>query len=300
MNKISISRTMPKILDIFSAEMKAENKYYDGDYESAAKIIQEVADNHVELLTDKGWYLQEMARYLYSSSKTRSNEYQVAAHRHNRFLLKPKDGMVFSKITVVSQKRIENICAYIKKFGSFDELSLSVDEMLGNLRFGVRADTFEKALNDLAFALGFEGQRPDKEWKAGPDNLWGVRDDQFLLFECKNEVLVTRPEIYKDETGQMNNASAWFKKYYAGMKVKRILVIPIKNLSKAAGFTDDVEIMRENNLRHLTKNVKAFFGEFRNLNFADLSESKIQEFIDTHKLGVENLLSEYSEQPKLF
>jgi replicative superfamily II helicase len=301
MNKISQLPTNPKILGIFSAEMKAENKYHEGDYVGAAKILQEIVDKHTEVLADKGWYLQEIARYTYPSSKTSSNQYQVAAHKHNRYLLKPKDGMVVSKITVLSQKRIENICEFIKQFGSFDELSLSIDEMLNNLHFGVRADTFEKALNDLAFALGFEGQRPDKEWKAGPDNLWGLRDNQFLLFECKSEVVEKRAEIYKEETGQMNNAFAWFKKYYVGSKVKCILIIPTKILSKGAGFNDDdAEIMRANNLKHLTKNVKAFFDEFRNLDFANLSQNTVQSFIDTHKLGIDNLLAEYSEKPKSF
>ena len=298
MNQIPFSQTTPKILDIFSAEMRAENKYYDGDYESAAKILQEVADKFAETVTDKGWYLQEMARYMYAGSKTRSNEYQVAAHRHNRLLLKPRNGMVFSKITVLSQKRIENICEYIRRFGSFDELSLCIDEMLGNLHFGVRADTFERALNDLAFALGFVGQRPDKEWKAGPDNLWGLRDNEYMLFECKSEVIVNRADINKDETGQINNASAWFKEHYGASKVKRILIIPTKTYSTGAGFNEEVEIMREGNLRRFTKNVKAFFNEFRNLDFANLSESKVQNFIDTHKLDVQSLITDYSEQPK--
>lgn len=300
MNQIPFSQTTPKILDIFSAETRAENKYYEGDYESATKILQEVADKFAETVTDKGWYLQEMARYMYSGSKTRSNEYQVAAHKHNRLLLKPRDGMVFSKIKVLSQKRIENICEYINRFGAFDELSLYIDEMLGNLRFGVRADTFERALNDLALSLGFVGQRPDKEWKAGPDNLWGLRDDEYMLFECKSEVIANRADINKDETGQINNASAWFKQHYAGAKVKRILIIPTKTYSKGAGFNEEVEIMRETNLKRLTKNVKAFFNEFRNLDFTNLSESKVQSFIDAHKLDVQSLITEYSEQPKSY
>jgi hypothetical protein len=300
MNQISQPRTPPKILHIFSAEMKAENKYYEGDYEAAVKILQEVADKHIETLADKGWYLQEMARYIYPSSKMRSNELQVAAHKHNRYLLKPKDGMVFSKITILSQKRIENICNYVKGFGSFDELSLAIEEMLGNLRFGVRADTFEKAINDLANALGFIGQRPDKEWKAGPDNLWGLRDDKYSLIECKSEVAINRAEIVKDETGQMNNASAWFRKHYPGATAKRIMIIPTKTLSRGAGFNEDVEIMRDHNLRRLVSNVRAFFNEFRNLDFANLSESKVQGFVDAHKLGVANLLAEYSEQPKSY
>ena len=208
--------------------------------------------------------------------------------------------MVFSKIGIISQKRVENITIYVKEFGTFDELLLTIDEMLGNLRFGVRADRFEKSLNDLAIALGFEGQRPDKEWKEGPDNLWGIKDNQYLLFECKNEVLVTRPEINKDETGQMNNASAWFQKNYPGAKVKRIMIIPTKRLSRAAGFTEDVEIMRVYHLKQLTRNVRAFYNEFRNLEFGSLSENKIQNFLDTHNLSVSDMLEKYSDPPKFY
>ena len=167
MGQVSQPHTSPKALSIFSAEMKAEDKYYNGEYDEAAKILQEIIDTQVEIVTDKGWYLQEMARYIYPSSKTRSNQFQVAAHNHNRYLLKPKDGMVFSKIATISQKRIENIGKYIKGFSSFENLTLNLDDMLSDLRFGVKADRFEKALNDLAHALGFEGERPDKEWKEG-------------------------------------------------------------------------------------------------------------------------------------
>ncbi len=300
MNQISQPHTSPKILNIFSAEMKAEEKYYGGQYEEAANIIQKIIDSYVEIGTDKGWYLQEKARYLYSSSKANSNELQVIAHRYNRYLLRPKNGMVFSKISTISQKRIENIVKYIKEFNAFDELTLSIDDMLGNLRFGVKADRFEKALNELAHALGFEGERPDKEWKEGPDNLWALRDNEYILFECKNEVSENRLEINKDEVGQMNTSSAWFNKNYAGTKVKRILIIPTKSLSKAAVFSDDVEIMREHSLKKIRDNVRAFFKEFRNLDFANLSESKIQSFIETHKLAISNLLEDYSEAPKVY
>lgn len=300
MNTISQSDETAKILHIFTAEIRAENKYDQGDCEGAAKILQEVIDKNVQTLTDKGWYLQEMARVMYPLSKSRSNELQVAAHRQNRYLLKPRDGMVFTKITIVSQKRIENLINFIRGFGSFDDLSLTVGEMLGNLRFGERADAFEKALNDLAQALGFVGQRPDKEWKAGPDNLWALRDNDYLLFECKSEVILTRAEINKDETGQMNNSIAWFRKHYRGVNVKPILIIPPKTLSKGAGFTEDVQIMRNRSLQRLVSNVKAFFSEFRDADFADLSEKKIQGYLNAHKLDVGDLLTVYSEPPKSY
>ena len=70
----------------------------------------------------------------------------------------------------------------------------------------------------------------------GPDNLWALRDNEYILFECKNEAAINRDEIHKDETGQMNNSSAWFQKHYPGAKVKRILIIPTKTLGRAVCF----------------------------------------------------------------
>ncbi len=78
------------------------------------------------------------------------------------------------------------------------------------------------------------------------------------------------------------------------------MIIPTKTLSRGAGFNEDVEIMRNRDLGRLTNNVRAFFSEFRNLDFSNLSESKIQGFIDTHKLGVSDILEQYSEQPKSY
>jgi hypothetical protein len=142
------------------------------------------------------------------------------------------------------------------------------------------------------------GQRPDKEWKAGPDNLWAVRDGEYILLECKSEVGTSRREISKDETGQMNNSAAWFEANYPNAKATLIMIIPTRDLADGAGFIKDVGIMREHNLRKLVHNVKAFFAEFRDLELADISDSKIQSFIDNHHLAVNHLASEYSEAPR--
>ena len=105
--------------------------------------------------------------------------------------------------------------------------------MLSHLRFLVNSEAFERTFNELGKALGFDVQRPDKEWKEGPDNLWALRDTEYLLVECKNEVSLDRAEISKRETGQMNNACAWFSKNYRGATAKNVLVIPTKKVASA-------------------------------------------------------------------
>jgi len=139
--------------------------------------------------------------------------------------------MKFEKL--VGQKRIENIKTWLRNFENNEAMLLAIEEIAGNLEFGVSANDFEEAFDRLGIALGFSTQRPDKEWKEGPDNLWAVRDGEYLLSESKSEVELSRAEIYKTETGQMNNPCAWFKNKYSNAKVTNLLIIPTKALFSA-------------------------------------------------------------------
>lgn len=94
----------------------------------------------------------------------------------------------------------------------------------------------------------------------------------------------------------MNNHCAWFEQEYKTEKVKRILIIPIRKVSKQGNFTHEVEIMRKGKLKLLKDNVKSFFKEFKDYSLTEVSDSKIQELIVFHKLDVESLRNEYSEK----
>src|SRR5260370_23025055 len=148
-----------------------------------------------------------MGCYAHRFDQIQSNSMQVAAHRQNRYLLKPREGMEITKISLTQQKRVENLTRWIRQSPSHPELVLKLEATLTDLVFGVDADRFEHAFHNLGIALGFECQRPDREWKEGPDNLWAMTDDQYLLVECKSEVDINRESINKHETGQMNNAT---------------------------------------------------------------------------------------------
>ncbi|MEE1130966.1 MAG: DEAD/DEAH box helicase family protein [Caryophanon sp.] len=299
MNNVDVIQTKQDTLNIFELESIAEEQYYNGEYEKAVNTIQKIIDSYVKTDEERGWYLQEMARYYYPFSKIESNRLQVIAQKKNRYLLKPIKGMEISKISSLSLKRIENICTWIRKFEDYSELSIEVDSTLSKLKFGVSSDTFEQSLDQLAKMLGFESQRPDKEWKEGPDNLWKVNDDTFLLIECKNNVKLDRDSITKEETGQMNNACAWFERVYGDRKTKNIIIISTKLISNAAGFNESVQIMRSNKLYLLVENVRGFYREFRAFDLKDLSDRIIQGLLEKYNLTVQDFLNDkYSEEPR--
>jgi len=149
-------------------------------------------------------------------------------------------------------------------------------------------------VEDFISITVLSGERPDKEWKEGPDNLWVLEDRQYVLWECKSEVEMTRAEINRREAEQMNRSSAWFDKYYHGCDVKRLMVHPSNRLQRAAAFTHEVEVVRESELRKLVKAVEGFFKSFESVNFRDLSTTHVQKLMNVHRLSVQDLLAHYS------
>lgn len=296
MNKIKISDLRNTLYDTLILEREASILNHSGDCEKASNIIQKIIDNHCEDDIDRGWYLQQMARYKYLQSKVDSNTYQKAAFLKNRELLKPREGIVYKKLEFINENRIQRIIARIKAYNSYQELMLSVESVLADLEFGTSAEKFESAVAELGAFLGFLSERPDKEIKKGPDNLWCGVSNQYFIFECKSEVNIERQEINKHEASQMNTHCGWFENQYGDASVKRIMIIPTKNLSYHADFTHEVEIMRRGTLKTLRNNVKSFFKEFSKYELDSLTDTKIQEFIDTHELDIHSLKSLYSEK----
>ena len=287
-----------KVLDIYAAELEAEQMYNSGNYAAAADCLQKLIDEKKVTGEEIGWYLQECARYYFMADRPQSEKLQIAAHKSNRLLLKPSTGITVTKLTLVSHGRAERIKHWVSSFEFYVDLNVRVSDILDRLVFGIKADAFESALDELSRALGFTGERPDKEWKEGPDNLWVLDDKQYILIECKSEVDVNRSEVNKREAEQMNRSAAWFEKHYAGFAVKRLIVHPAGKIESAAAFTHEVEGVREGELKHLVRNVQKFFKSFKSRNLKDLSEGDIQKLINAHELQVSDLMTKYSRKLK--
>jgi replicative superfamily II helicase len=290
MAKVQPRGANQRLLDIYAAELQAEESYMAGDYALAVKRIQKLIDGHTFDASERGWYLQVMARYSYPLDRVEFNRLQLAAHGANRMVMQPPQGLTVTKLSVISQGRVERIAEWIKGQGEYAQLDIALGDILGRLVFGVKADKFEQALDELSRALGFAGERPDKEWKEGPDNLWALDDANYIVWECKDEVDLKRSEINKTEAEQMNRSAAWFKKHYEGCNAIHIEIHPAYTVQSAANFLIDVKVMREKELKIFVKAVKTFFQAFQRLNFKDLSLPHIQNLLTENALDVANLL----------
>ena len=284
------------IYDILLVEHKAEEANYTKDYETANELLQELIDKQISDFSEKGWYLQKLARYNYPLSKIQSNTIQKSAFLKNKQLLKPKEGITYKKLEFINENRLRRVKAWINKYSSYQDLIINVDGILSDFTFGVDSEKFEKSLQEIGEMLGFLSERPDKEYKKGPDNLWCGVENYYFLFECKSEVNDDRSQINKQEAGQMNTHCGWFENEYGQVSVKNILIIPTKNLSYHADFTHEVEIMRKGKLKSFKSNIKSFFTELKNYKIREISDEKLQGFINNNKLDINSIKNEYSEK----
>ena len=120
------------ILHAYADELSAEKAYNTGDYSSANNILQGLLDSGSFNSEDSAWYLQEMARYNFTSNRIESERLQIAAHNKNHLLLRPSAGITVAKLTIVSQGRVERIATWVSNFENYGQLDITLSDILGS------------------------------------------------------------------------------------------------------------------------------------------------------------------------
>lgn len=280
-------------LDTLELEKTSEKNYYFGFFDEAIKNIDSLIDNSNNP-EDKAWYLERKARYKFHIDKHNSNEIQIEAFKLNNSLLKPKENIRYEKLNYMNEERVTSINNYIKRFNEYLNLKLHLDVLLDNLSFGKNSQTFESALDEIGILLGFQTQRPDNLLRKGPDNLWVLNTNDYIFFECKNEVKLTRSFISKDEAGQMDNHCGWFDEEYPNSNVKRILIIPTRQLHKDANFTHEVSIMIKTDLERFKARISDFIISLKELDIRNISNITLNDKLNHNSLSIQDIKDNFS------
>ena len=294
MSELEPDRPAQVQLDRAVLERQAETLFQQGLREKAIQTLQKLLERSDQ--SDRGWYLQLEAAYLYSVDKTKSMDTQLRAYTENSRLFRPEAGISYSKL-VSTGTRAERIIEWIKKRESYNSLIMEVSATNDRLTFGAQAESFEEGLDELGRALGFSTQRPEKTTGRGPDNLWHIQGQMYWLIECKSEVASGRTEISKTETGQLNNSIGWFREQYAKDSVARpILIHRAKTLAKDAYLTEACWVMMEIMLRELKENILAFYGSLKAIPYDDLSTEVVDQKLKENHLDSNHLEKRYLER----
>ena len=195
---------------------------------------------------------------------------------------------------VFNTRQPKVIIDYISNLGiNKNEFLIYVDSKLSALDFSLDSDSFENALKEIGIILGFDSTRPDKETKGeGPDNLWAIGNNQYLVIECKNEA--TSETVSKTYCNQLAGSIRWFSSEYGdNFTATPILVHKSFILDRQASPVEKMRIITQEKLADFKRKIKDFVNALvQDTNWQD--EIRIQQLLNQYNLNSESIVNMYS------
>lgn len=182
-------------------------------YEEAASILNEEM-NRTANKELKGLLKQYIAEYCNFYNPNKAQEILLSANSDNRMVLKPIQGIQFTKILNKTGVQAQSLVDYVIQNNlEPNSYLLKINAFLEKLMFipGTYKQ-FEAALKEISFLIGIYSNRPEDETGRGPDNFWDIGDSKFLVIECKNGTITET--INKHDCNQLNGSINWFKNIY--------------------------------------------------------------------------------------
>ena len=226
-----------------------------GDFdEAAAQINRAVAMTSDTRL--QGVLKQQLSAYTQPFDAPEAQQIQRAANKMNRSLLRPLEGVTYSRLKKPGQEQGEQASTWLSgRYQTGNELIVGVNALLHDLDWGSRTDTFERALCDLAWHLGFSGERPELETGRGPDDLWALPDGSYLVIEAKSGAKDSHP-VYKNDAKQLSNAMDWFRAEYPRANSVPFLIHPRAEFDRRAAVPTGCRVVTTEGLSSLRDSVR--------------------------------------------
>lgn len=229
--------------------------------------------------------------------KSRAQELQLAALKLNMSLLKPINGIAYSKLAKISETQAIQAKEYLhKNFNTKNDFVIEVNRILSDLLFSedcVKA--FEKAIDDLGKVLGFLSQRPENDFGRGPDNLWSMGNSEYWVIECKSGAIKTS-QISKHDINQLSGSIHWFEHQYDSSCTATPIMIHPKNCYNVESAPHPkMRVITSEGLSTLKRNVENYAAGIS----LDMSVDDIQRSLKSNNLTTDKLLSTITTGPKL-
>jgi len=240
------------------ARRSAYNSASCGNYNEAITLLQSISDRENSSIV-KGYILMQVAEYANFVDKVNSQNILNSAKRLNRHVLKPKDGVIYSRIDAYREEQATRcLTRFREEQENKNRFKIEMDSLIDNLQFStVSARDFERSLQEIGTAIGFATQRPDNEFGEGPDVLFNTFASEYVFFECKNEA--TGETISKKYCDQLSGQVNWLESKYGICKYTPIIVHPSNTIDKGAAPHPKMLVMNGERLSAFRAELKKFF-----------------------------------------
>lgn len=225
-------------------------------YRQAYDALQTAVTDAKDDPTHQGYLMQQAAAYLHHVDPAGAQRLQRAANLKNRNLLRPRDGVGYEKLDAPARDQGVEAAAFLQRsYPTVSELTIALAALRSDLAWGQEnVRRFEQAWADLAWHLGFAGQRPEQDTGRGPDGLWAVGDRRFFVVEAKSGAQDDHP-VYKSAAEQLSNATDWFRQEYPGMDGVPVLIHPRSAFDRQAAIPTGCRVVTIERLERLREAV---------------------------------------------
>ncbi len=253
-------RLDPGKLAIRAAFDKARANQHEQAVSNLDRVIDDTDDDQV-----KAWLLSRKAAFQHFIDAHGAQKTLVAAHSMEPRVIKPMHGATYKQLSPeTGQQAATLISNHDTRFMDATDMKLFADDLCSDLRFRPdTSDKFEAAVNDLAWFIGIRAQRPERDYKEGPDNLWALPNGTFLVIECKNGV-ISENGISKKDAGQLGQSVAWFEGRYPASAPVPIIIHKERTLGQGASVVTGMRVLTSTHLEKLKNNLRAFSKQLVN------------------------------------
>lgn len=242
----------------------------------------------------KAWLLSQKAVFQHAIDADGAQKTLIAAHAMEPGVIKPMHGTSYKQLTSAMGQQVSKLIEnHQERFLDPTAMRLFANELCSDLKFQPdTSDKFEATINDLAMFLGIQGQRPEKEYKEGPDNLWALPNGKFLIIECKNGV-TSNKGIKKHDAAQLGQSMEWFNDRYPASEGLPIIIHPEKKLGQAASLVNNMRVIDGGGLVKLRKCIIDFAKQLANPDVA-ANASEIAKRLSQFELNGDTFVSAFS------
>ncbi|MBT4703391.1 MAG: DEAD/DEAH box helicase [Rhodospirillaceae bacterium] len=259
----------------------------------AAEAIQG-AINSCDDERTRGWLKLQLAEIIHKSDAQQSQEILLSAFTDNQRIIRPIDGITYSKLGAPTSTQAGLVVDYCKpKFLEANPMILWLNSLLSELIFQPNtANKFEETLKILGQFLGFGSQRPESEFGQGPDNLYSIGNLNYLVIECKNGA--ENALVSKNYCNQLSGSMNWFEANYdATCSATPVMIHPSCKVSKQANPPSGMRIINEDKLRDL-RNAVNHFGKTIAMDSGFLDGGFVEDRLHNFNLNSEDFIENFT------
>jgi len=261
------------------------------DARGAAAALEAAIDEH--LSDDKASHLQLVANYTHDYDQGKALEIQRSVFDSDRTLLRPPAASARRPSSRGSNTSAQIIRTWFGEFSNPNGALAAIEEFRTRLSFARSPDRIEEALKDLAYLVGAEGSRPEKELGEGPDVLW-LWGEESLVIEAKTQ---NKNSLHKKDAGQLLGSLQWFERTYPSRgEPTPVMVAGVVHADRLSDFPNGVRVLTPECVAELLDKLRSMFEELAHNPLAAATDAAVAGIVSRLRLGVESVVGAHTEQ----